>query len=109
MFVHGCDAGWLSHPFWRGKFALTDAARIEEIKASGLQDCWIDTSKGIDVPADASPPRPAVAARPAGARTLDLGPPASVSMADELKQAARLRARSAQAMRHLFSEVRLGN
>src|SRR6202000_884877 len=42
-------------------------------------------------------------ARPTEAR------PAPVSLEDELKQAARLRARSAPAMRHLFSAIRLGN
>ena len=104
MFVHGFDAGWLSHPFWRGKFAITDPAKIGEIKSCGLQDCWIDISKGVDVPAS---PQPAVAdpvrsARPSAAA------PTPVALEDELKQAARLRARSAQAMRHLFSEIRLG-
>ena len=106
MFVHGFDAGWLSHPFWRGKFTITDAARIQEIKSSGLRDCWIDVSKGSDV---------AVAVAPQAAGPSESQPsvaaerPPSVQMADEMKQAARLRARSAQAMRHLFSEVRLGN
>src|SRR3569832_1826502 len=61
MFVHGFDAGWLSHPFWRGKFAITADAKIQEIKSCGLQDCWIDVSKGVDVPAT---PQPAAAPEP---------------------------------------------
>lgn len=105
MFVHGFDAGWLSHPFWRGKFAITEDARIHEIKSCGLQDCWIDVSKGVDV---AATPQPATS-EPVRSVQPSAAPPAQVALEDELKQAARLRSRSAQAMRQLFSEVRLGN
>jgi len=106
MFVHGFDAGWLSHPFWRGKFAITDDAKIQEIKSYGLQDCWIDVAKGVDVPASPQPAAVPERVRPAPPSA---APPAPVALQDELKQAARLRARSAQAMRQLFSEIRLGN
>ncbi len=105
MFIHGFDGGWLSHPFWRGKFAITDDAQIQEIKSCALQDCWIDISKGLDVP---TTPRSS-AAEPVRALQQTAAQPAPVALEDELQQAARLRARSAQAMRHLFSEVRLGN
>ena len=107
MFVHGFDAGWLSHPFWRGKFAISEPARIQEIKASGVQHCWIDVSKGLDVPAAPAPQT--LASEPSQPAEPTSDGPVWVPMADELKQAARLRARSAQAMRHLFNEVRLGN
>src|SRR3569833_3631841 len=107
MFVHGFDAGWLSHPFWRGKFAISEPARIQEIKPSGAQHCWIDVSMGPDVPAAPAPQT--LASEPSQPAEHTSDGPVWVPMADELKQAARLRARSAQAMRHLFNEERLGN
>lgn len=104
MFVHGFDESWLKHPFWRSKFLIKEAATLREVQASGIPNCWIDVSKGQDVHPDK--PREAAAAAPvekAPAR------PERVSMSEELQEAARLRQRSAQTMKRLFAEVRLGN
>lgn len=107
MFVDGFDSGWMDHPFWRRRFLIKDAARLQEIQASGLQHCWIDTSKGRDV-SEETPQGVAdtMSATPAS-------PPApqreSASLTEELHRAARIRARAGQAMRRLFAEIRLGN
>jgi HD-GYP domain-containing protein (c-di-GMP phosphodiesterase class II) len=105
MFVHGFEENWLKHPFWRNQFLIKDPARLREIQQSGVQHCWIDISKGQDVPSD-QPPEPVTAAPPQPEQT-----PKSErrALSEELQQAARLRARSAEAMRRLFAEVRLGN
>jgi hypothetical protein len=49
MFIHGFDAGWLEHPFWRERFLIKEPSRLQEIQKSGLRHCWIDVSKGRDV------------------------------------------------------------
>jgi HD-GYP domain-containing protein (c-di-GMP phosphodiesterase class II) len=107
MFVQGFDEGWLKHPFWRNRFLIKDECRLREIQDSGVQHCWIDVSKGQDVPAQ-KPPEFA-----ADELANSKQPPAPkrdrAYLADELEEAARLRTRSADAMRRLFSEVRLGN
>lgn len=107
MFVHGFDASWLKHPFWRTRFVIDDPTTLREIHESGVQHCWIDVSKGQDVPSQN--PRP-----PATTGSANLDPPPAprrehIPLSQELQQAARLRARSAETMRRLFSEVRLGN
>ncbi|HVW68503.1 MAG TPA: HD-GYP domain-containing protein [Steroidobacteraceae bacterium] len=103
MFVHGFEESWLKHPFWRNKFLIKDNSVLCEIQASGVRFCLIDVAQGADVappkPAEAAPPR---ADKPAEARRQ------RVELSDELQEAARLRERSAQAMRHMFSEARLG-
>jgi len=73
----------------------------------GLQHCWIDVSKGQDVAAE-KPQAPAVADL-ANLKQPQEPKRQRVSLSDELQQAARLRARSAEAMRRMFTEVRLGN
>lgn len=107
MFVHGFEESWFKHPFWRNRCAIKDAATLREIQASGVQHCLIDLSQGEDVqaqkpqaPAPASPEPKAEPAAPKRER---------VPLSDELQRAAQLRARSADTMRHMFSEVRLGN
>jgi HD-GYP domain-containing protein (c-di-GMP phosphodiesterase class II) len=107
MFVHSFEGSWLDHPFWRGRFLINEGERLQAILASGLQHCWIDVSKGLDVPAEVlrkaiTAAAPSPAPPPAPRRMV-------ASLEDELREAAKLRARSAQAMRRLFAEARLGN
>ena len=107
MFVHGFEAGWLNHPFWRERFLIDEPTRLRKIQESGVQYCWIDASKGLDV-------RQEVPHGPATTESTSPAPPPpplreAISLSDELHRAARVRARSAQAMRRLLGEARLGN
>ena len=107
MFVHGFDESWLKHPFWRSKFLIKEPATLREVQASGITHCLIDVSKGQDLqPAGvATAPVAAAPSAPVEKPTK----PERVPMAQELQEAARLRQRSAQTMKRLFAEVRLGN
>jgi HD-GYP domain-containing protein (c-di-GMP phosphodiesterase class II) len=105
MFVHGFDASWRKHPFWRNQFPIKDQSRLREVQESGIQHCWIDVSKGRDVSSEKTPEL-------AAAEPTNLEPQPKqerVPLSDELQRAARLRARSAEAMRRMFTEARLGN
>jgi putative nucleotidyltransferase with HDIG domain len=107
MFVQGFEESWLKHPFWRNRFLIKDAATLREIQASGLKQCFIDISQGQDVqPQQSAAPAPPP---PEPAAPEPTPPGRRVALAEELQRAAQLRARSAEAMRHMFSEVRLGN
>jgi putative nucleotidyltransferase with HDIG domain len=106
MFVHGFDENWLKHPFWRSRFLIKDPAALREMQACGIEHCWIDVSKGQDLPAEVQKTKTTAPA--------DVEPPPDskrkrVPIAEELQQAAQLRERSAREMRRLFTEVRLGN
>ena len=122
MFVQGFDESWLKHNFWRTKFVIKDAATLREIQRSGVANCWIDVSKGTDVAAE-KPPEPVAAAhQPAPAKPVPRAAPQSapvkpvppaapkrVALSDELQRAAQVRARSAETMRRMFTDVRMGN
>ena len=110
MFVHGFDQSWHNHPFWRSQFLIKDLSRLREMHASGIQHCWIDVSKGRDLPSEkSSEPAPAAVTLAASVERLPEPKLERVALSDELQRAARVRARSAQAMRRMFAEVRLGN
>jgi putative nucleotidyltransferase with HDIG domain len=81
--------------------------RLQEVRASGIDYCWIDVSKGIDIPLQASREAPK-SATPA-AKPAANAKPEPLSLAEELQHAARIRARSTATMRRLFTEARLGN
>ena len=115
MFLHALEGPWLSHPFWRSKFLLQGAADLQAVHGSGIGQCWIDTSKGADVPT------PEAAVDEALDRTLsqpvplaepppndDAVPAPSASFEDELLQAARLCRKSKRAMQQMFADVRMG-
>jgi putative nucleotidyltransferase with HDIG domain len=108
MFVDRFEENWLEHPFWRNRFLIKDPTRLREIRASGVRYCWIDPSKGQDVteeqPSETRSPVPAKSEQAVAPPRHERRP-----LAEELQEAARLRARSADAMRRLFTEVRLGN
>ena len=114
MYLQSLEGAWLSHPFWKTKFVLSDPADLAALKGSGVQAVWIDVDKGIDVPA-VEPPKPgpatasaAPAAGPAPSATPAAPAPLRASMEDELGRAAEVLHRSKQAVTALFNEARLG-
>ncbi|MCE4554708.1 HD-GYP domain-containing protein [Roseateles cellulosilyticus] len=124
MFLQAMEGAWLSHPFWKTKFVLTDAADLAALKASGVPAVWIDISKGCDVATgEADKPSPARAPAPAELpRMPEARPPAPlpapapapavpearVTMEAELDRASQLLNRSKVAVIKLFGEARLG-
>jgi putative nucleotidyltransferase with HDIG domain len=105
MFVHGFEENWLKHPFWRSRFLIENPATLREVQKSGITHCLIDVSKGQDVPVQ----KPRESGTPSNVERLPTPRPERVTLSQELQEAARLRARSGDAMRRLFSDVRLGN
>lgn len=111
MHIDGFCAPWMEHPFWRNHFVLTDPQDIARVRASTVQELWIDTSKGLDVAPDAAPqalPETAPAAAPAAAPT----PPRDTTpttAAVEYTRAAQICAKAKLAVAAMFQEARLGH
>jgi putative nucleotidyltransferase with HDIG domain len=116
MHLHALEGPWLNHPFWRSKFVLTDDADLHALRGSGVTDCWIDVSKGLDLatamPAAPVGPEPVEQAPTPPAASQDAArdpiPPPSVSFEEELEHAARLCRKSKQAVQQLFGDLRMG-
>jgi putative nucleotidyltransferase with HDIG domain len=109
MFVHGFEENWLKHPFWRNKFLIENPSRLREIQQCGITHCLIDVSKGPDVPTEQRRDLAANDSAPVEPRPAPPPKVERVPLSEELQEAARLRARSGEAMRRLFADVRLGN
>ena len=135
MHLHAFEGNWLDHPFWKSRFVLKEGADLQRAKASRVSECWIDTSRGVDVlqpepPAAPAPPAepvpgltrlidgcaphgPAVLQAAAAPACAALSPPAPsrpprTEMAEELRHAAQLCQRSREAVNSMFAEARLG-
>jgi putative nucleotidyltransferase with HDIG domain len=49
MYIHDLDCGWLDHPFFTNSLKIKNKQMIKKIIDAGLQEVYIDTSKGLDV------------------------------------------------------------
>ena len=125
MYLHEFCGSWMEHPFWRTKFVLKDPKDLARIQATAIHECWIDTSKGLDVATGTS----SVSREEVDAKIetdfsrLENLPPVQVSlpvppppvrhrtptdMQGELKMAAAICVKSKKAVVSMFSEARMG-
>lgn len=110
MHLHDLCGSWMSHPFWRTRFALTDPMDIRRILDSGIQEVWIDAAKGLDVDSGISKE----AAEEQMNRELNAvadrtdGILQRVSLHEEMQHAARICAKSKAAVVSMFQEARMG-
>jgi len=114
MYLHRLDGSWLKTPFWRRAFVLEDPADLQSLRGSGIQEVWIDVSRGLDVaieaPAAASPePPPAVPERPSEPVAPELmvrGAP--VPLHEEVARARQICAQGRERVVSMFAEIRMG-
>lgn len=105
MYVHDLHCGWLQHDFVRNRFLVADADDVARIRALGVAEVSIDTTRGLDpdaAPAATAPGRPDLAGPP---------PPAvhTASKATSPPERARNLHREAnEIVRKLLVDVRLG-
>ena len=109
MYLAGFDGTWLANPFWSSRFMLSSADDLLLARGSGLSECWIDTSLGLDI-APAAPVTPEnLAARPAIARPRKAAlPNGPLGMEEELLNAAQLCQSARESIFAMFSQARLG-
>jgi putative nucleotidyltransferase with HDIG domain len=112
MHIHEFCGSWMEHPFWRTNFVVDDPEDIRRVRDSGIRELWIDVAKGGDVVASAvalsvEEAEVAVTATlSAAAERAEV--PMQVPMAEEVKRAARVCAKSKQAVVSMFQEARMG-
>ena len=113
MFIKEFCGSWMEHPFIRSSFVLSNAKDLQTIRASSIREVWIDSSKGLDVPAAVVAVTPKQAEREIDAA---LKPQvavqrvaAPVSIEREMARAAQICKQSKQAVVAMFQEARMGN
>lgn len=122
MFVHEVPGSWLSHPFWRGAFKLTDAKQLRQLREA-VSHVVIDTAKGLDVamPAEENPAADAALAPEASSREAEGAGPGDTELPlaavagqpaatfhEEVRRASKIVAQARPAMKNMFRDVRLG-
>lgn len=109
MHLHAFCGSWLDHPFWRTRFLLVDPNDVALIRESTIQEVWIDVDLGLDVAGggcveerESLPPPEAPVAAPTGVV------PVKAAFDQEVKRAAKICAKSKEAVVSMFQEARMG-
>lgn len=110
MHIHELCGSWMEHPFWRTKFVVKDPEDLRRVRESGITELWIDASKGVDVAAgETKEQAEAKVEQVLMAAAQGDEPHKQVSMAEEVERAAKICAKSKEAVVSMFQEVRMGN
>ena len=110
MFLVRFDGAWLDHAAWRQKYRIASAEHLAAANASGAEWCWIDPLLGsvADAAAAASPTPVEVAPTPTCLARRQPAIGRSVSLAQELRLANRLRRQARATVTAVFADARLG-
>ena len=113
MYVQEFCGSWVDHPFWRERFVVANAADLQTIRESPIDEVIIDVTKGIDVVDSAAAP-PAAREVPGEPSPRGAPKPASppapkpIDRDAELERASRIFSESRQVVATMFDEARLG-
>lgn len=109
MHIHELCGSWLEHPFWKSGFLLDSSRDLQRIRQCGIPDVWIDTRRGLDLPAalQALETETEPAALPLKVpQALPVEPRADLEQ--EVARAKKLCGLSKAAVVNLFRQARLG-
>jgi len=114
MYIQELCGSWMDHPFWKKSFLLESPEDLNTLQTCGIQEVWIDTSKGIDVEGGvvavtAEEQQQKISEELQQMATSAPQVIAKVSIQKELETARKLQAKSKAAVTSMFNEVRMGN
>jgi putative nucleotidyltransferase with HDIG domain len=108
MHIHEFCGSWMDHPFWRERFVLENPEDLRQIQTCGIRELWIDVRKGLDVAGVTKEETEAAIDWQLEAIAAPTEPPPRISMAEEVQRAAKICAKSKEAVVSMFQEARMG-
>jgi putative nucleotidyltransferase with HDIG domain len=117
MFIHRLEGDWLDHPFWKTRFVLKTERDLQKLRASVIQEIWIDPALGLDLEPDpetaaAAPlPEPKIPEQAADAvpvEQLPLDRP-TAELDSEIGKASAIVRRAKQQLAELFAKAKEGD
>jgi HD-GYP domain-containing protein (c-di-GMP phosphodiesterase class II) len=117
MFIHRLEGDWLDHPFWKTRFVLKTERDLQKLRASVIQEIWIDPALGLDLEPDpetaaAAPlPEPKIPEQAADAvpvEQLPLDRP-TAELDSEIGKASAIVRRAKQQLAQLFAVAKGGD
>ncbi len=91
MYVHEF-CGSRRHADWSRRFLIDSATQLQRVRQSGIEEVLIDTSRGADLPATATPDTP----------------PTALPIEQEARRAQRICQSAREAVSEMLASVRMG-
>ncbi|WP_426173090.1 HD-GYP domain-containing protein [Massilia sp. TWR1-2-2] len=109
MYIHDLSCDWMTHPFARSRFLLTQDDEIGKIRAAGIHVVVIDDTRGLDVQ-DAPTVAEADACIEAELTVIAAAPVivTRVSLGEEVQRAALIRHQATSLVRSVMQDARMG-
>ncbi|MGB3425128.1 MAG: HD-GYP domain-containing protein [Castellaniella sp.] len=106
MYVHDLGGSFLEHSFWRSRFLIQNERKLKKLQTSRLEWVLIDTSRGIDLPADGAA---AAAPAPHTAKThaAEPAPPPATPEQQAFDDAKDIIDGSREQVKQLFADAEL--
>lgn len=110
MFIHDVNCSWLDHPFVTNSFEVIDQKRVDEIKALGIHEVYIDIERGADVADAPSETEVLHEIDERMAAIASEGPEEvrAVPIGAEIERARRLHSDANRIVRSMIQDIRLG-
>ncbi|CAG9933018.1 HD-GYP domain-containing protein [Candidatus Nitrotoga arctica] len=114
MYLQEVCGSWMDHPFWKRSFKLSEYKELNTLKNCGVDEIWIDTSKGLDVDAGMAALSQEEAELKVESELKKIEQAsqkteAPVSLQIELIAAKKIHTKTKEAVVSMFSDVRMGN
>lgn len=114
MYLQEVCGSWMDHPFWKRSFKLTEDKDLNTLKNCGVDEIWIDTSKGLDIDAGvvALLQKEEELKVECELKKIEQTPQkteAPVSFQVELIAAKKIHTKTKEAVVSMFSDARMGN
>ncbi len=110
MYIEDVNCSWLDHPFVANHFPVKDDKRIQEIRALGIHEVYIDTAKGLDL-ADAptqAEVRSEIGERMAAIAEEPRKREPRTELAVEVQRARKLHGEANRVVKGMLRDIRLG-
>ena len=111
MYVHDVNCSWIDHPFLTSGFLVKTNKTIEEIRALGVHELFIDTKRGGNSPEPVTPARAVRTDFDAAMEELALeieAEPVRTELTQEAERARQLKGEANRIVRDMLVDVRLG-
>lgn len=111
MYIHDLNCDWMSHPFLRNRFVISNESEIRKIADSGIHEVYIDISRGLDV---VHAPTAGEVQKQLESEMLEIGEevhptiPIKVAAVEEFGRAQMIHEEAHQIIHGILRDVRLG-
>jgi putative nucleotidyltransferase with HDIG domain len=110
MYIHDLNCEWMEHPFLTNSFPVDGQARIAKIRSLGIQEVYIDTERGIDLPhaPTAEQVQADLRQRMQNIAATRAERPCPVDLMAEAPRAKKLHTEANRIIKNLMTDARLG-